>query len=134
MSRRKTTAMTAADKSAPAPPGKKMTEEEYRQQFEPVAPWKWSSIPDYGPLKDHHHLLSFAVVGIAATLGYEYSGYFDQIERWVAYFAIWFPLWFRLLGRVAPVVTEEELEQKEREDFHRELERIQKEAEQEKED
>ncbi|TMW69575.1 hypothetical protein Poli38472_001731 [Pythium oligandrum] len=106
-----------------------LTEEEYRKKFEPVAPWNREGIPDYGPLRDRSYLVVFFVIGVLATLGYEYTDYFDQIDRWIAYLAIWFPLWFRLLGRVSPQLTEEDLDRQEQEDFRKELARIQKEAE-----
>jgi hypothetical protein len=54
----------------------------------------------------------------------EFSGLFDQIPRWLAYRAIWFPLWFRLLGRVSPAPTDEELDRRERKAFEQELQRI----------
>ncbi|KAG6580242.1 uncharacterized protein IUM83_19317 [Phytophthora cinnamomi] len=99
-------------------------EEEYRKQFEPVAPWKRDNIPDYGPLQDKHHVLIFGVVGVACTVLYEATDYFDQIHRWVAYLAIWFPLWFRLLSRVSPALTDEEMDARERRTFEQELQRI----------
>ncbi|GLE04322.1 hypothetical protein PINS_up013237 [Pythium insidiosum] len=103
--------------------------EEYRKRYEPVAPWNRSNIPDYGPLGDKTHVVIFVAIGLLATAAYEYTDYFDQIGRVVAYPAIWFPLWFRLLARVSPQPTEEELEQREREDFKEELARIAREAE-----
>ncbi|KAI9918114.1 hypothetical protein PsorP6_012357 [Peronosclerospora sorghi] len=96
----------------------------YRKEFEPVAPWKHDNIPDYGPLQDHHHVLIFGIVGIICTIFYEVTDHFDQIHRWVAYMAIWFPLWFRLLGRVSPAPSDEELEARERRKFVKELHRI----------
>jgi hypothetical protein len=56
--------------------------------------------------------------------------YFNQISRWIAYLAIWFPLWFRLLTDVSPQLSEEGMDAQERLQFKAELERIQKEAEQ----
>lgn len=41
-----------------------------------------------------------------------------------AYVAIWFPLWFRLLSRVSPALTDEELEAREKLAFQRELDRL----------
>ncbi|KAE9025739.1 hypothetical protein PR003_g11610 [Phytophthora rubi] len=99
-------------------------EEEYRKQFEPVAPWKRDNIPDYGPLQDKHHVLIFGLVGVACTVFYEATDYFDQIHRWVAYLAIWFPLWFCLLSRVSPALTDEEMDVRERRAFEQELQRI----------
>jgi hypothetical protein len=96
----------------------------YRKQFDPVAPWKRDNIPDYGSLHDKHHVLIFGLVGVGCTLFYEFSGLFDQIPRWLAYLAIWFPLWFRLLGRVSPAPTDEELDRRERKAFEQELQRI----------
>ncbi|RLN97682.1 hypothetical protein BBJ28_00019716 [Nothophytophthora sp. Chile5] len=96
----------------------------YRKEFEPVAPWKRDNIPDYGPLKDEQHVFIFGLVGVACTLFYESTSYFSQINRWVAYIAIWFPLWFRLLGRVSPAPTEAELDARERKEFEQELQKI----------
>ncbi|OWZ04047.1 hypothetical protein PHMEG_00024127 [Phytophthora megakarya] len=96
----------------------------YRKEFEPVAPWKRDNIPDYGPLQDKHHVLIFGIVGIVCTIFYESTDYFDQIHRWLAYMAIWFPLWFRLLGRVSPAPTDEELDARDRRDFEQELQKI----------
>lgn len=99
-------------------------EEAYRKQFEPVAPWKRDNIPDYGPLQDRHHVFIFGLVGLVCTVVYEVTDYFHLIHRWVAYTAIWFPLWFRLLGRVSPAPTDEELDAKERRQFQQELQKI----------
>lgn len=44
--------------------------------------------------------------------------------RFFAYAAIWFPLWMRLLTRVSPAPTEEELDERERREFHDELHNI----------
>ncbi|KAG7396959.1 hypothetical protein PHYBOEH_001472 [Phytophthora boehmeriae] len=99
-------------------------EEEYRKQFEPVAPWKRDNIPDYGPLQDHHHVLIFGVVGLLCTVFYEATDYFNQIHRWLAYMAIWFPLWFRLLGRVSPTPSDQELDAQERRAFEQDLRKI----------
>ncbi|CAH0475640.1 unnamed protein product [Peronospora belbahrii] len=96
----------------------------YRKEFEPVPPWKRENIPDYGPLQDHHHVVFFFIVGIACTILYESTDYFNEIHRWLAYIAIWFPMWFRLLGRVSPALTDEELDAKERREFVKELQRI----------
>ncbi|CAI5742188.1 unnamed protein product [Hyaloperonospora brassicae] len=96
----------------------------YRKEFEPVAPWKRDNIPDYGPLQEHHHVLIFGVVGTACTIFYEFTDYFSEIHRLVAYVAIWAPLWFRLLGRVSPAPTDEELDARERREFERNLQRI----------
>ncbi|CAI5743742.1 unnamed protein product [Peronospora destructor] len=96
----------------------------YRKEFEPVAPWKRDDIPDYGPLQDRHHVLIFGIVGLACTIFYETTEYFSEINRWLAYIAIWFPLWFRLLGRVSPALTDEELDARERCDFEKSLQRI----------
>ncbi|CEG38667.1 uncharacterized protein PHALS_08727 [Plasmopara halstedii] len=96
----------------------------YRKEFDPVAPWNRDNIPDFGPLQDRHHVLIFGIVGVACTIFYEATNYFDQIHRWVAYMAIWFPLWFRLLGRVSPALTDEELDARERREFEHELQRI----------
>uniref|UniRef100_A0AAV1UXS4 Uncharacterized protein n=1 Tax=Peronospora matthiolae TaxID=2874970 RepID=A0AAV1UXS4_9STRA len=96
----------------------------YRKEFEPVAPWKRDNIPDYGPLQEHHHVLIFGVVGAACTIFYECTDYFSEIHRLVAYVAIWCPLWFRLLGRVSPAPTDEELDARERREFERNLQRI----------
>ncbi|CAH0491387.1 hypothetical protein KXD40_006487 [Peronospora effusa] len=96
----------------------------YRKEFEPIAPWKRDDIPDYGPLQDRHHVLIFGIVGIACTIFYETTDYFSEINRWLAYIAIWFPLWFRLLGRVSPALTDEELDARERRDFEKDLQRI----------
>ncbi|POM65669.1 Hypothetical protein PHPALM_5509 [Phytophthora palmivora] len=96
----------------------------YRKEFEPVAPWKRDNIPDYGPLQDRHHVLIFGIVGIVCTIFYETTDYFDQIHRWLAYMAIWFPLWFRLLGRVSPAPTDDELDARDRREFEQELQKI----------
>ncbi|KAG3094620.1 hypothetical protein PI124_g16211 [Phytophthora idaei] len=96
----------------------------YRKEFDPVAPWKRDDIPDYGPLQDRQHVLIFGVVGVVCTVLYEATDYFNEIHRWLAYMAIWFPLWFRLLGRVSPALTDEELDSRERRDFEQELQRI----------
>ena len=96
----------------------------YRKEFEPIAPWKRDDIPDYGPLQDRHHVLSFGLVGIACTIFYETTDYFSEINRWLAYVAIWCPLWFRLLGRVSPALTDEELDARERREFEKDLLRI----------
>uniref|UniRef100_K3XAM3 Uncharacterized protein n=1 Tax=Globisporangium ultimum (strain ATCC 200006 / CBS 805.95 / DAOM BR144) TaxID=431595 RepID=K3XAM3_GLOUD len=101
-----------------------MSEEEYRAQFEPVAPWKRKNIPDYGPLAEHQHVIIFIVVGIVATLVYECTDIFDEISRVFAYAAIWFPLWFRLLSRVSPAPSDEELEAREQLEFQKELDRL----------
>lgn len=96
----------------------------YREEFDPKAPWKRDDIPDFGPLQDRHHVLIFGIVGVVCTIFYEATEYFDQIHRWVAYVAIWFPLWFRLLGRVSPALTDDEVDARERREFEKELKRI----------
>lgn len=50
------------------------------------------------------------------------------MNRYLAYAAIWFPLWFRLLTRVSPAPTEEEVEEQEKRDFYKQLQKIAKEA------
>ncbi|KAL0583354.1 hypothetical protein ABG067_006734 [Albugo candida] len=69
---------------------------------EPVAPWRRDDIPDYGPLKERQLVTIFTFVGIVATFVYESTEYFNQIDRWLAYTAIWLPLWLRLLGHFKP--------------------------------
>jgi hypothetical protein len=54
--------------------------------------------------------------------------YFGLVNRYLAYAAIWFPLWFRLLTRVSPAPTEEEVEEREKRAFYSELQQIAKEA------
>lgn len=53
-----------------------------------------------------------------------HDSYFDEIHRVFAYIAIWFPLWFRLLSRVSPALTDEELEAREKLEFQRQLDRL----------
>lgn len=96
----------------------------YRKEVDPVAPWKRDNIPDFGPLQDRHHVFIFGIVGVICTIFYEATDYFNLIHRWVAYMAIWFPLWFRLLGRVSPALTDEELDARERREFEKELQHI----------
>lgn len=50
-----------------------ISEEEYRSKFEPVAPWKRKNIPDYGPLHENQHVFIFILVGLFATLFYEFT-------------------------------------------------------------
>nr|CCA20088.1 conserved hypothetical protein [Albugo laibachii Nc14] len=69
---------------------------------EPVAPWRRDDIPDYGPLKERQLVTIFTFVGIFATFVYESTDYFNQIDRWLAYTAIWLPLWLRLLAHFKP--------------------------------
>lgn len=57
-----------------------LSEEEYRKQFEPVAPWKRKNIPDHGPLQDQQHVLIFVAVGVAATLLYEFTEYVHRVR------------------------------------------------------
>ncbi|KUF90585.1 hypothetical protein AM588_10003161 [Phytophthora nicotianae] len=98
----------AADESEDGDVAEFMRQEAaYRKEFEPVAPWKRDDIPDYGPLQDRQHVLIFGA-----------------IHRWLAYMAIWFPLWFRLLSRVSPAPTDDELDARERREFEQELQRI----------
>ncbi|TDH70330.1 hypothetical protein CCR75_003994 [Bremia lactucae] len=96
----------------------------FSKEFDPVAPWDREDIPDFGPLHDRHHVLIFGIVGVLCTIFYETTDYFDQIHRWLAYLAIWFPLWFRLLGRVSPALTDDEFDIRERREFERELKQI----------
>lgn len=55
--------------------------------------------------------------------------YFDQLNRYIAYAAIWAPLWMRLLTRVSPALTEEEQDALEERRFQEELTRLAREAE-----
>ncbi|KAJ0402519.1 hypothetical protein ATCC90586_002689 [Pythium insidiosum] len=119
---------SAATAAAAPPATQEMDFDEYRQRFEPVAPWNRANIPDYGPLGDTAHVLIFVAIGLLATAAYECTDYFDQIGRVVAYPAIWCPLWFRLLARVSPQPTEQELDERERKQFKDELARIAQEA------
>ncbi|KAF0717340.1 Aste57867_2371 [Aphanomyces stellatus] len=93
-------------------------EEAFQGPPEPVAPWNWSNIPDYGPLKHYQHALAFMVIGVAMTLVYEFSTYFDQIPRELAYPLIWVFIFLRMLGKLGPATLseEEELAQKEEEE------------------
>lgn len=50
--------------------------------------------------------------------------FFNEINRVFAYVAIWFPLWFRLLSRVSPAPTDEELEAREKLEFQQQLDRL----------
>lgn len=52
------------------------------------------------------------------------NSYFDEINRLLAYVAIWFPLWFRLLSRVSPALSDEELERREKLEFQRQLDHL----------
>ncbi|OQR90135.1 hypothetical protein THRCLA_22584 [Thraustotheca clavata] len=83
---------------------------------EPVAPWNWDNIPDYGPLKHYQHVVSFLLIGVGMTLVYEYTTYFDQISREIAYPLIWVAIFFRLLAHLSPreLSEEEELLMKEK--------------------
>lgn len=53
-----------------------------------------------------------------------HDSYFDEIHRVFAYIAIWLPIWFRLLSRVSPALTDEELEAREKLEFQRQLDRL----------
>ncbi|OQR93198.1 hypothetical protein ACHHYP_02807 [Achlya hypogyna] len=77
---------------------------------EPVAPWNWENIPDYGPLKQHQHVAAFILIGVGMTAVYEYTTYFDQISREIAYPLIWIAIFFRLLANLAPRELSEEEE------------------------
>lgn len=52
------------------------------------------------------------------------TSFFDEINRVVAYVAIWVPLWFRMLSSVSPALTDEELEAREKREFQRHLDRL----------
>lgn len=57
------------------------------------------------------------------------NSYFDEVNRYLAYVAIWAPLWMRLLTRVSPALTEEEQDALEERRFQEELARLAREAE-----
>ncbi|KDO27011.1 hypothetical protein SPRG_07723 [Saprolegnia parasitica CBS 223.65] len=75
---------------------------------EPVAPWNWSSIPDYGPVQQFQHVAAFLLIGVSMTLVYEYTTYFDQVSREFAYPLIWLAIFFRLLAHLSPRELSEE--------------------------
>ncbi|RHY98027.1 hypothetical protein DYB37_006533 [Aphanomyces astaci] len=93
-------------------------EAEFQVPPEPVAPWNWSNIPDYGPLKQYQHAAAFFIIGLTLTGVYEFTTYFDQIPRELAYPLIWVFIFLRMLGKLGPseMSPEEELAHKERED------------------
>ncbi|KAH9104887.1 hypothetical protein AeMF1_019168 [Aphanomyces euteiches] len=108
MARAKATTATKANQEMDGPP-------------EPVAPWNWSSIPDYGPLKHYQHAAAFFIIGLSMTAIYEYTTYFSLISRDLAYPLIWVFIFLRMLGKLGPaeLTPEEELEQKEKEEAAR---------------
>lgn len=67
-----------------------------------IAPWDRPNIPDYGELSSTGQAITVLVIGTAFSLLYEYTGYFDQVDRYLAYFAIWFPLLLSFVANSSP--------------------------------